>query len=54
MKAYLVGGAVRDTLLKLPVRERDWVVIGETPEAMIARGYTEVGKDFPVFLHPET
>lgn len=54
MKAYLVGGAVRDTLLKLPVRERDWVVIGETPEAMVARGYTEVGKDFPVFLHPET
>jgi len=54
MKAYLVGGAVRDTLLNLPVRERDWVVIGETPEAMIARGYTEVGKDFPVFLHPET
>ena len=54
MKAYLVGGAVRDTLLKLPVRERDWVVIGETPEAMIARGYTEVGKDFPVFLHPDT
>lgn len=54
MKAYLVGGAVRDTLLKLPVRERDWVVIGETPAAMIARGYTEVGKDFPVFLHPDT
>ncbi|TXL01388.1 multifunctional CCA tRNA nucleotidyl transferase/2'3'-cyclic phosphodiesterase/2'nucleotidase/phosphatase [Methylococcaceae bacterium HT1] len=54
MKAYLVGGAVRDTLLNLPVRERDWVVIGETAESMIARGYTEVGKDFPVFLHPET
>ena len=54
MKAYLVGGAVRDTLLNLPVRERDWVVIGETPAAMIARGYTEVGKDFPVFLHPKT
>ncbi|WP_428353088.1 multifunctional CCA addition/repair protein [Methyloprofundus sp.] len=54
MKAYLVGGAVRDTLLNLPVRERDWVVIGETPEAMITRGYTEVGKDFPVFLHPQT
>lgn len=54
MKAYLVGGAVRDTLLKLPVRERDWVVIGETPAAMLARGYLEVGKDFPVFLHPET
>ena len=54
MKAYLVGGAVRDTLLNLPVRERDWVVIGETPAAMLARGYIEVGKDFPVFLHPET
>lgn len=54
MKAYLVGGAVRDTLLNFPVREHDWVVIGETPEAMLARGYTEVGKDFPVFLHPET
>ncbi|NOQ15523.1 MAG: multifunctional CCA addition/repair protein, partial [Methyloprofundus sp.] len=54
MKAYLVGGAVRDTLLNFPVRERDWVVIGETPESMLARGYTEVGKDFPVFLHPET
>jgi len=54
MKAYLVGGAVRDTLLNFPVRERDWVVIGETPEAMLKRGFLEVGKDFPVFLHPET
>jgi tRNA nucleotidyltransferase (CCA-adding enzyme) len=54
MKAYLVGGAVRDTLLNFPVRERDWVVIGETPEAMLNRGFIEVGKDFPVFLHPET
>jgi len=54
MKAYLVGGAVRDTLLKFPVRERDWVVIGETPEAMLERGFIEVGKDFPVFLHPTT
>jgi len=54
MKAYLVGGAVRDTLLNLPVRERDWVVLGETPEAMLQRGFTEVGKDFPVFLHPKT
>ncbi len=52
MKAYLVGGAVRDTLLNFPVRERDWVVIGETPEAMLSRGFIEVGKDFPVFLHP--
>ena len=49
MKAYLVGGAVRDTLLNLPVRERDWVVIGETPEAMIARGYTVVGKENTIF-----
>lgn len=54
MKAYLVGGAVRDTLLNFPVRERDWVVIGETPETMLQRGFTEVGKDFPVFLHPQT
>ena len=54
MKAYLVGGAVRDTLLNFPVRERDWVVIGETPEAMLKRGFFEVGKDFPVFLHPKT
>jgi tRNA nucleotidyltransferase (CCA-adding enzyme) len=54
MKAYLVGGAVRDTLLNLPVRERDWVVLGETPEAMLQKGFTKVGKDFPVFLHPET
>jgi tRNA nucleotidyltransferase (CCA-adding enzyme) len=54
MKAYLVGGAVRDTLLNFPVRERDWVVIGETPEAMLNRGFIEVGKDFPVFLHSET
>ncbi len=54
MKAYLVGGAVRDTLLNLPVRERDWVVLGETPDTMLQRGFTEVGKDFPVFLHPKT
>ena len=54
MKATLVGGAVRDALLGLPVRERDWVVTGATPEAMIAAGYRPVGKDFPVFLHPDT
>ncbi len=54
MKAYLVGGAVRDTLLNLPVRERDWVVLEETPEAMLQKGFTKVGKDFPVFLHPKT
>lgn len=54
MQAYLVGGAVRDQLLKRPVTERDWVVIGETPESMIAQGFRAVGKDFPVFLHPKT
>jgi tRNA nucleotidyltransferase (CCA-adding enzyme) len=54
MKAYLVGGAVRDALLRRPIKERDWVVVGETPESMLARGYKPVGKDFPVFLHPGT
>lgn len=50
----MVGGAVRDALLGLPVQDHDWVVVGATPEALIARGYLPVGKDFPVFLHPET
>ncbi|MEJ2347461.1 MAG: multifunctional CCA addition/repair protein [Gammaproteobacteria bacterium] len=54
MKIYLVGGAVRDQLLGLPVKERDWVVVGATAEQMRALGYTRVGKDFPVFLHPRT
>lgn len=54
MKRYLVGGAVRDRLLGLSPRERDWVVVGATPEALIAQGYRQVGRDFPVFLHPET
>jgi tRNA nucleotidyltransferase (CCA-adding enzyme) len=54
MQIYLVGGAVRDKYLGLPVKERDWVVVGATPEAMEARGFKPVGKDFPVFLHPET
>lgn len=54
MKRYLVGGAVRDALLGLEVRERDWVVTGATPETMVAAGYLPVGKDFPVFLHPQT
>ena len=54
MKVYLVGGAVRDKLLGLPVMERDWVVVGATPEQMIRLGYKPVGKNFPVFLHPET
>ena len=54
MNTYLVGGAVRDALLGLPVQDRDWVVVGSTPEAMQARGFVPVGKDFPVFLHPRT
>ena len=54
MKTYLVGGAVRDKLLGLPVKERDWVVVGTTVSAMLAQGYRQVGKDFPVFLHPQT
>ena len=54
MEIYLVGGAVRDELLGLTVTERDWVVIGATPEEMAAKGYKAVGKDFPVFLHPES
>lgn len=54
MKTYLVGGAVRDELLGRPVKERDWVVVGATPEMMQARGFRAVGKDFPVFIHPET
>ncbi|OGT88952.1 MAG: multifunctional CCA tRNA nucleotidyl transferase/2'3'-cyclic phosphodiesterase/2'nucleotidase/phosphatase [Gammaproteobacteria bacterium RIFOXYA12_FULL_61_12] len=54
MKIYLVGGAVRDELLGRPVKERDWVVVGATPEAMQAQGFKQVGKDFPVFLHPRT
>ncbi|MDH3977958.1 MAG: multifunctional CCA addition/repair protein [Gammaproteobacteria bacterium] len=54
MQIYLVGGAVRDRLLGLPVKERDWVVIGATGEALEAQGYMRVGRNFPVFLHPET
>ncbi len=54
MRRYIVGGAVRDALLGRPVSDRDWVVVGATPEAMLAAGYTPVGKDFPVFLHPQT
>ncbi|MDX9874166.1 MAG: tRNA nucleotidyltransferase [Spongiibacteraceae bacterium] len=54
MQCFLVGGAVRDTLLGYPVAERDWVVVGSTPEEMTAAGFTPVGRDFPVFLHPET
>jgi tRNA nucleotidyltransferase (CCA-adding enzyme) len=54
MKAYLVGGAVRDKLLGLPVKDRDWVVVGSTPENMETAGFQAVGKDFPVFIHPQT
>lgn len=54
MKAYVVGGAVRDELLGLPVKDRDYVVVGATPEEMERRGFKPVGKDFPVFLHPQT
>ncbi len=53
LKVYSVGGAVRDELLGLPVRDHDWVVVGSTPEDMLARGFLTIGKDFPVFLHPE-
>ncbi len=54
MKIYRVGGCVRDRLLGLPIKDRDWVVVGATPEEMRAQGFTAVGKDFPVFLHPQT
>jgi len=54
MKTYLVGGAVRDELLGYPYKERDWVVVGATVDEMLAAGFQQVGKDFPVFLHPET
>jgi len=52
VKTYLVGGAVRDALLNLPVKDRDWVVVGATPDALQAQGFQQVGRDFPVFLHP--
>ena len=54
MKIYLVGGAVRDALMGLPVRDRDWVVVGATPQALLDAGFIPVGRDFPVFLHPQT
>jgi len=54
MQTYLVGGAVRDKLLGRPVKDQDWVVVGGTPEQMLAQGYQSVGADFPVFLHPKT
>ena len=54
MKIYLVGGAVRDQMLGYPVKEHDWVVVGASPEELIGQGYQQVGRDFPVFLHPKT
>ena len=54
MDIYIVGGAVRDELLGRPVVDRDYVVVGASPQAMLDQGYRPVGKDFPVFLHPET
>jgi tRNA nucleotidyltransferase (CCA-adding enzyme) len=54
MQTYIVGGAVRDALLGLPVNDRDWVVVGASPQQLIAAGFLPVGKDFPVFLHPQT
>jgi len=54
MKKYLVGGAVRDMFLGLPVKDRDWVVVGQTTQTMLELGYKQVGADFPVFLHPNT
>jgi len=53
MQVYLVGGAVRDALLGLPVKERDWVVVGSTRDELLRLKYREVGRDFPVFLHPD-
>ncbi|MBI2786799.1 MAG: multifunctional CCA addition/repair protein [Legionella longbeachae] len=54
MKVYLVGGAVRDQLLNLPLRERDWVVVGSSPGELLEKKFKKVGRDFPVFLHPKT
>lgn len=54
MQVFCVGGAIRDELLGLPVQDRDWVVVGATPDDLLARGFRPVGRDFPVFLHPET
>lgn len=54
MQVYLVGGAVRDKLLDIPVYDKDWVVVGSNPDEMLSQGFTAVGKDFPVFLHPKT
>ena len=54
MKIYQVGGSIRDKLLGLKEKEKDWVVVGSSPEELISKGYKQVGKSFPVFLHPKT
>ena len=54
LQAYEVGGAVRDRMLGIEVHDRDWVVVGATPEQMLQAGFRQVGADFPVFLHPQT
>ena len=54
MKIYLVGGALRDKFLNIPIKDKDYVVVGSTPEEMIKNGFTQVGKNFPVFIHPDT
>ena len=54
MEIYLVGGSVRDQLLGLPIKDRDWVVVGSSSEELLSKGFQPVGKDFPVFLHPQT
>ena len=54
MKIYRVGGSVRDELLGLAVADRDYVIVGATPQALVDQGFRPVGKDFPVFLHPQT
>ena len=54
MQIYRVGGCVRDRLLNLPVKDHDWVVVGADPQAMLDKGFKQVGKDFPVFLHPNS
>ena len=54
MEIFLVGGAVRDKQLGLPIKEKDWCVVGSSPEELLKAGFKSVGKDFPVFLHPKT
>ena len=54
MKIYLVGGALRDKFLNIPIKDKDYVVVGSTPEEMIKKGFKPIGKDFPVFIHPDT